>query len=85
MDSCDLCTETDILFCAPQQYYTKLSERAVAYINVDIAVFGNYSLSFERSGRESNNYYENWVFYAKSFSFVVLRGNSFITAILIQT
>jgi len=27
-----------LFFC--QQYFTKLSERTVAYINVDIAVFG---------------------------------------------
>lgn len=29
-----------LIFSFLQQYFTKLSERTVAYINVDIAVFG---------------------------------------------
>lgn len=31
------------IFSCLQQYFTKLSERTVAYINVDIAVFGKSS------------------------------------------
>lgn len=42
---------TLILFFFLQQYFAKLSERTVAYINVDIAVFGK---KFHLSGEDEN-------------------------------
>ena len=33
-------TKTTLTFSLLQEYFTKLSERTIAYINVDIAVFG---------------------------------------------
>ncbi|KAG7282418.1 hypothetical protein CRUP_029739 [Coryphaenoides rupestris] len=50
-----------------EQYYSMLSERTVAYINVDIAVFANATLrascmpSVEAPGRDSKSVYDNWI------------------------
>uniref|UniRef100_A0A8C5BKW2 Uncharacterized protein n=1 Tax=Gadus morhua TaxID=8049 RepID=A0A8C5BKW2_GADMO len=53
-----------------EQYYTKLSERTVAYINVDIAVFGNLLLQMEvkAPGLESTSVYDNWLRYSNRTS-----------------
>uniref|UniRef100_A0A671X0V0 Aminopeptidase NAALADL1 n=1 Tax=Sparus aurata TaxID=8175 RepID=A0A671X0V0_SPAAU len=63
-----------------EQYFTKLSERTVAYINVDIAVFGKKPFLPPRSrhpmpcnslshldrcpGMESTSVYDNWIKYS---------------------
>lgn len=42
-----LFTRSELFFSSfPQQYFTKLSERTIAYINVDIAVFGKKLLVY---------------------------------------
>uniref|UniRef100_A0A6Q2Y5Z9 Aminopeptidase NAALADL1 n=1 Tax=Esox lucius TaxID=8010 RepID=A0A6Q2Y5Z9_ESOLU len=56
-----------------EEYYSKLSERSVAYINVDISVFGkrqksgNISvfvlLQVKTPGSESTSVYDNWIRY----------------------
>ncbi|KAI3371993.1 hypothetical protein L3Q82_006863 [Scortum barcoo] len=54
-----------------EQYFTVLSERTVAYINVDIAVFGKklYYLSrVDAPGLDSTSVYDNWIRYSNKTS-----------------